>query len=137
MKIKEFEIEKIYGQYSFKSILDERVNIFVGNNGTFKTTLLRILNGISSFVLPKDFYRVESVEIKEYNNITVKYKEYHSTVSELGEKAKENNLFKQLYEKVISDTKTIEQRNKLLVNYNIITAFQNGKEIEDGDYSNF
>lgn len=56
MKIKEFEIENLYGKYSFKSLLDEKVNIIVGNNGTFKTTLLRIINGISSFVLPKDSF---------------------------------------------------------------------------------
>ena len=47
MKIKEFEIENLYGKYSFKSLLDEKVNIIVGNNGTFKTTLLNILNNSS------------------------------------------------------------------------------------------
>lgn len=40
MKIKEFEIENLYGKYSFKSLLDEKVNIIVGNNGTFKSTIL-------------------------------------------------------------------------------------------------
>ena len=75
MKIKEFEIENLYGKYSFKSLLDEKVNIIVGNNGTFKTTLLRIINGISSFVLPKDFFYIDSAEIKENNNLSVKYNE--------------------------------------------------------------
>ena len=135
MKIKEFEIKNLYGKYSFKSQLDERVNIIVGNNGTFKTTLLRILNSISSFVLPKDFFIIDSVEIKENNNLSVKYDEYHTTVSELGEKAKENNLLKQMYEKVLTDTHTISQKNNLTVNYHILTAYQDGKEIEDEEYS--
>lgn len=43
MKIKEFEIEKLYGKYTFKSQLDEKVNIIVGNNGTFKSTILSII----------------------------------------------------------------------------------------------
>lgn len=135
MRIKEFEIKNLYGKYSFKSQLDEKVNIIIGNNGTFKTTLLRIINGISSFELPKDFFYIDSAEIKENNSLSVKYYEYHTSVSELGEKAKENNLLKQTYEKVLSDTQTIKQKNNITVNYNILTAFQNGKEIEDDDYS--
>ena len=135
MKIKEFEIRNLYGKYTIKSQLDEKVNIIVGNNGTYKTTLLRILNSISSFVLPMDFFNLDSVEIKENNNLSVKYNDYDSTVSELGEKAKDNNLLKQMYEKVLSDTHTISQKNNLTVNYHILTAFQDGKEIEDEVYS--
>ncbi len=40
MKIKEFEIKSLYGKYTIKSSLDEKVNIIVGNNGTFKSTIL-------------------------------------------------------------------------------------------------
>lgn len=40
MKIAAFEIENLYGRYTIKSQLDEKVNIIVGNNGTFKTTML-------------------------------------------------------------------------------------------------
>ena len=43
MRIKEFEIKNLYGKYSFKSQLDEKVNIIVGNNGTFKSTVLGFL----------------------------------------------------------------------------------------------
>ena len=135
MKIKEFEIEKLYGKYSFKSKLDEKVNIIIGNNGTFKTTLLRILYNISSFVIPKDFLNIDTAEIKENYDLSVKYNEYHTTISELGEKAKENNLLKQMYENVLSEVKTIKQQNNITVNYNILTAFRNEKEIEDNDYS--
>lgn len=135
MKIKEFEIKNLYGKYSFKSHFDEKVNIIVGNNGTFKTTLLNILHNVTSYVFPKKFFGLDSVEIKEDNNISVKYEEYKSTVSELGNKANERNVFKQLYEKAISESKDISQRNNLIVNYNILTPFENGKEIEDGNYT--
>lgn len=40
MRIKEFVIENLYDKYTIKSKLDERVNIIVGNNGTFKSTIL-------------------------------------------------------------------------------------------------
>ena len=43
MRIKDFEIENLYGMYSFKSKFDEKVNIIVGNNGTFKSTILNFI----------------------------------------------------------------------------------------------
>ena len=43
MKITKFEIEKLYGKYSFQSQLDASVNILVGNNGAFKSTVLDII----------------------------------------------------------------------------------------------
>ena len=49
MKIKEFEIENLYGKYSFKSELDEKVNIVVGNNGTFKTTVMNIIRFLANY----------------------------------------------------------------------------------------
>ena len=73
MKIKEFEIEKLYGKYTFKSQLDEKVNIIVGNNGTFKTTLLKILNNVTSFVFPMNFFLLDTVFINENNDIALKY----------------------------------------------------------------
>lgn len=43
MRIKDFEIKNLYGMYSFKSKFDEKVNIIVGNNGTFKSTILNFI----------------------------------------------------------------------------------------------
>ena len=43
MRIKDFSIDNLYYEYAFSHTLDEHVNIIVGNNGTFKTTLLRLL----------------------------------------------------------------------------------------------
>ena len=46
MRIKEFEIKNLYSKYFIKSQLDEKVNIIVGNNGSFKSTLLEIVRRI-------------------------------------------------------------------------------------------
>ena len=135
MKIKDFEIKNLYGKYSFKSHLDEKVNIIVGNNGTFKTTLLNILNNVTSFVFPVKFFLLDTVTISEDSNISVKYEEFKSTISELGKKVNERNVFKPLYEKALSESNDNGQRNNLVVSYNVLTAFENGKEIENGDYT--
>lgn len=39
MRIKKFSIGNLYYEYNFSHTLDEKINIFVGNNGSFKTTL--------------------------------------------------------------------------------------------------
>ena len=56
MRIIDFEIKNLYGKYSFKSQLDEKVNIIVGNNGTFKSTILGFIrflvhNGVEPTLL--------------------------------------------------------------------------------------
>ena len=43
MRIDRFKIEGLHDQFTFEGKLDENVNIFVGNNGSFKSTLLYIL----------------------------------------------------------------------------------------------
>lgn len=49
MRIKDFNIENLYGRYSFSHTLDEKVNIVVGNNGTYKTTLINIIRFIANY----------------------------------------------------------------------------------------
>lgn len=49
MRIKEFSINNLYYEYNFSSSLDEKVNIFVGNNGTFKTTVMNIIRFLANF----------------------------------------------------------------------------------------
>jgi len=49
MKIKDFSIDNLYYEYDFKSSLDEKVNIIVGNNGSFKTTVMNIIRFLANF----------------------------------------------------------------------------------------
>ncbi len=48
MKLKHIRIDKLYGQYQINTDIDSKLNIFVGNNGSYKTTMLKtIYEGIS------------------------------------------------------------------------------------------
>lgn len=49
MKLRLFYIDKLYNKHTFKSNLDEKVNIIVGNNGTFKSTILNIIRQMVSY----------------------------------------------------------------------------------------
>ena len=66
MRIKEFEIKNLYGKYTIKSQLDEKVNIVVGNNGTFKSTILGFIR----------FLAVDGVEpTLTYQNATLSFED--------------------------------------------------------------
>ena len=43
MKIKSIKVEKLYGKYDFDWDLRSDINIIAGDNGSYKTTLLRIM----------------------------------------------------------------------------------------------
>lgn len=49
MRIKKFSIKKLYLEYSFSHTFDESVNIIVGNNGTFKTTVMNIIRFLANY----------------------------------------------------------------------------------------
>ena len=49
MRIEDFSIKKLYGRHSFYSKLNEKVNIIVGNNGAFKSTVLIIIRQMVTY----------------------------------------------------------------------------------------
>ena len=72
MRIKDFEIKNLYGKYSFKSQLDEKVNIIVGNNGAFKSTLLEIVRRImTAIIIPHE--STEEKTITDYENAYISF----------------------------------------------------------------
>ncbi len=76
MRIKEFSIDNLYYEYNFSHTLDEKVNIFVGNNGSFKTTLLRLLRHAIAFEKNGQFFQSRLTKVT-FNDDTVM--EYHET----------------------------------------------------------
>lgn len=72
MKIK---INKIFGQYNNEINFDNRINIFIGENGIGKSTTISILQCLLEFryIKLQDYY-FESIEIINDNDIvTIKY----------------------------------------------------------------
>lgn len=67
MKIKDFIIENLHGIFTFKSTADDKVNILVGNNGSFKTSLISILNEILHSKYLNGKYAVDNATINIVN----------------------------------------------------------------------
>lgn len=89
MKIKEFSISGLYKKYSFGCKIDEKVNIIVGNNGSFKTTMLVLMQKVlRGEHLQAEHGNIKAVNI-EFDNLTaVHYRQIEDTRVNFEEKAK-------------------------------------------------
>ena len=81
MKIKEFSIDDLYYEYNFSHTLDEKVNIFVGNNGSFKTTLLRLLRHAIAFERNSQFFQSRLTKVTFKDDMVMEYHETENLLS--------------------------------------------------------
>ena len=73
MRIKEFSIDNLYYEYNFSHTLDEKVNIFVGNNGSFKTTLLRLLRHAITYEKNSQFFQSRLTKVTFKDGMVMEY----------------------------------------------------------------
>lgn len=73
MKIKRIAIDKLFGKYNIRQEIDDKLSIFVGNNGTFKTTLLNILYDMLCLHTNLPNYRLEHADMQLTEDKEVEY----------------------------------------------------------------
>lgn len=110
MRIKDFCIDNLYYEYAFSASLDEHVNIIVGNNGTFKTTLLRLLHHAIAYEKNGQFFQSRLTKVTFKDDMVM---EYHET------------------ENLLSKDKDGED---ILKNVTSWTPMLNGKKVSESDY---
>ena len=81
MRIKEFSIDDLYYEYNFSHKLDEKVNIFVGNNGSFKTTLLRLLRHAIAYERDSLFFHSRLTQVTFMDDMVMEYHESENMLS--------------------------------------------------------
>lgn len=81
MRIKEFSIDNLYYEYNFSHTLDEKVNIFVGNNGSFKTTLLRLLRHAIAYEKNGQFFQSRLTTVTFKDDLVMEYHEFENMLS--------------------------------------------------------
>lgn len=81
MRIKNFSIDNLYYEYNFSSSLDEKVNIFVGNNGSFKTTLLRLLRHAIAYEKNGQFFQSHLTKVTFKDDMVMEYVEFENMLS--------------------------------------------------------
>lgn len=81
MRIKNFSIDNLYYEYNFSHTLDEKVNIFVGNNGSFKTTLLRLLRHAIAYEKNGQFFQSRLTKVTFKDGLVMEYHETENLLS--------------------------------------------------------
>ena len=81
MRIKDFSIDNLYHEYAFSHMLDEHVNIIVGNNGTFKTTLLRLLRHAIAYEMNGQFFQSHLTKINFKDDLAMEYVEFENMLT--------------------------------------------------------
>ena len=122
MKINSIRIEKLYGKYNFYWELNKDVNILAGDNGSYKTTLLKIIASMCEPDNFDDYLNVKSVVMEMTDDIIIKYRSFHDSLLRLKKESEEDELLKELATKVSSDLKAGEDKSlaDLTLNASII-----------------
>lgn len=101
MRIYRYKIEGLHNQFSFEGQLDGNVNILVGNNGTFKSTLLYILYYMLQSKNIRGLYNIKNAVIHfDNNNDFMVYRSFEGTFADIKEKAKTETSIAEAVEKI-------------------------------------
>lgn len=91
MTIDRFEIDKLYDKFTFECHLDPKVNILVGNNGSFKSTVLAILRSLLNSETMRNAYKMSFAQADlVYPAMSVSYRTIVGSFTEIQDKAKSN-----------------------------------------------
>ena len=133
MKIKDFSIDNLYYEYDFKSSLDEKVNIIVGNNGSFKTTLLKLLRHAIAFEKNGQFFQSHLTKVTFKDDLVMEYLEFENMLSK--DKDDEDVLINETsWTPMLNGNKISDSEYRKLVKLDYVSTFDvkgDGKSSQD------
>lgn len=136
MKIKSIKIERLYDKYNFEWNLREDVNILAGDNGSYKTTLLRIIAKLCEpDYIPADF-GVKSASVKTHDDTNVVYRSFRDSLLRLKKESESDELLSELATKISADINGQDEKNLAdhTINASIIAIRKNGKKISASSF---
>lgn len=133
MRIKDFCIDNLYYEYAFSASLDEHVNIIVGNNGTFKTTLLRLLRHAIAYEKNGQFFQSRLTKVTFKDDMVM---EYHETENLLSKDKDGEDILKNVtsWIPMLNGNKVSESDYHKLLKLDFVSTFDvkgDGKSIQD------
>lgn len=133
MRIKDFCIDNLYYEYAFSASLDEHVNIIVGNNGTFKTTLLRLLRHAIAYEKNGQFFQSRLTKVTFKDDMVM---EYHETENLLSKDKDGEDILKNVtsWTPTLNGNKVSESEYHKLLKLDFVSTFDvkgDGKSSQD------
>lgn len=110
MKLNEFIIKELYGEYSFRWKLDEKVNILAGINGSYKSTLLKIIRELCYVNSLNDNYHLSVATLSFSDEIFLKYKRFEDSLLKLRNESDKDEMLQEIAANVKADFRDIDEK---------------------------
>ena len=110
MKLNEFIIKELYGEYSFRWKLDEKVNILAGINGSYKSTLLKIIRELCYVNSLNDNYHLSEATLLFSDEIFLKYKRFEDSLLKLRNESDKDERLQEIAANVKADFRDIDEK---------------------------
>jgi len=151
-KLKSIEIKGIWGQRNIKTDFFEDANVFIGNNGTGKTTFLNIIEAILTADLEQLYYcSFEEVVINLENETNTRKVKVNKRMSEVGDSGfdykigtkkftipimREYDLRNQhrYHPKIRNEIKALKEELTSLINFCWLSVDRELQSFEEGDF---
>lgn len=134
MKIKDFKIDGLYGKYNIQSSLDEQVNIIVGENGSFKTTVLRFLaRALSSKSEEVIETCLNEVIVNFDNNMSIRYKQFQGILADLNRRSDADPTISFLAKYVNYRVKDEKNKDSVVITADGTIGYLGDQEISDDE----
>lgn len=138
MILNSFKITGLFGHWILKSNLDSRINILTGDNGSFKTNLIKILRDFLSVKQGEGNIEKGSLELSDgEDRISLYYRHFEDSLLSL-KKAKDDELLRELAAQVQTDLKDTNEKtlSERILKADITGYKKNGKSIRPVDFKN-
>lgn len=110
MKLNEFIIKELYGEYSFRWKLDEKVNILAGINGSYKSTLLKIIRELCCVNSLNDNYHLSEATLSFSDEIFLKYKRFEDSLLKLRNESDKDEMLQEIAANVKADFRDTDEK---------------------------
>lgn len=136
MKIEKIQIEKLYGKYDLSWNLNSDVNIIAGDNGSFKTTLLKIMASLCEPEKIADEYPIKGITMSMSDNIVLKFRCFRDSLLRLQKDAEKDELLMELATSVRAEIEGKDDSNLSdhTLNASIIAIKKDGKKMAISAY---
>lgn len=136
MKIKTIKIEKLYGKYDFSWELSGDVNVIAGDNGAYKTTLLKIMSNLCEPEAISEEYIVKGASLALTDNVMIKFRSFRDSLLRLKKDAENDEMLAELIAKVQADIDGKDEKSLSdhTLSASIIAIRQGNKRLSIGNY---
>lgn len=136
MKIRQINIKGLYDSVNFSWKLQPKVNILSGINGSFKTTLLKVLSRLCNAQLLGDVCKVAQAEVAMSEDVVIRYKSFDDSLLKLKKTSAHDDMLHRIAMDMKTDIEGVDDATlaERRLAADIIGVSKDGKDIKLSDF---